>query len=247
VDGIVISPGPHAAEPGRALPLLAKSAARTVLIDRIYPELPFDQVGTDNVEPVAALVEHLAATHGHRRIGFIAGLPGLATTEERLAGFGLGVRRAGADGDSDLVQIGGSSREGGGIATTMLLALDVPPTALIAGNNAMTVGMLRTLSRGRIAVPAQMAIAGFDDFEWADLLVAPLTAIAQDWERIGTRAVELLIRRLDELTAAARIIERTPTRLQVRRSCGCSGVFRTVRIPSRVAGDSPSRRVPRLP
>jgi len=227
VDGIIFAPGPSAQV--RVLPLLARSATPIVLMDRLSRGSPFDQVGTDNTEPVARLVDHLALVHGHRRIGFISGLQGLGTTDERLAGYRLGVARSAIDGDPALICDGGSSQQGGVQASTALLDLARPPTAVIAGNNAMTVGALRLLNSRGVRVPAQLAIASFDDFEWASLLASPLTSIAQDWDTIGTRAVEVLMGRLDTAHDPL-VFERVATSMVIRNSCGCVGPGQTIPI-----------------
>ena len=85
VDGIILAPGPGA-EAG-TLPLLERSSTPTVLVDRMQPGQLLDQIGTDNAEPMARLVDHLAVVHGHRRIGLVSGLPGLSTTDERIDGL----------------------------------------------------------------------------------------------------------------------------------------------------------------
>lgn len=218
VDGIILAPTAGAAE--RTLPLLARAGVPTVLIDRAVDPLRFDQVASDNVAPMAGLVDHLAG-HGHRRVALIAGLPGLATSDERLEGYRRGVQRSGLDADPDLVVTGGSDATGAEAATVQLLELPDPPTALVTANNYMTVGALKLLRRRGIRIPDQLAVAGFDDFEWSDLIEPPLTAIAQNWETIGRRAGELLTERMAAPDRAVRT-ERVVSSLMVRRSCGCS-------------------------
>ena len=218
VDGIVLAPGPRSAE--RTLPMLEAAQAPAVLLDRIHPSAMLDQVGTDNVEPTAGLVDHLAQVHGMRRIGMVAGLAGLSTTGERLLGYQLGLERNGIRSDPALVGYGGSSVEQGERAAARLLAAADPPTALIAGNNEMTVGTLRWLRMNGIDVPHDIAFCGFDDFEWAELMTSPITAVTQDWTRIGIRAVSLLRARLED-AARPTVTERMPASLTIRNSCGC--------------------------
>ena len=229
VDGIILAPGPGA--DAHTLPMLESSGMPVVLVDRMRPGQKLDQIGTDNVEPMARLVDHLAVEHGHRRIGLISGLPGLSTTDERCDGFRLGVRRNGCDDDPALIANGQSSSAQGELAAASILDLAEPPTALIAGNNAMTVGTLRLLNRRGVPVPTDMAVASFDDFEWAELLASPLTSIAQDWTAIGHQAVGLLARRLDDPGRDV-TVERIATSLVLRNSCGCTGPSRTVAIPT---------------
>jgi LacI family transcriptional regulator len=228
VDGIILAPGPGAE--AETLPLLERSSTPTVLVDRMQPGQLLDQIGTDNAEPMARLVDHLAVVHGHRRIGLISGLPGLSTTDERIEGYRRGLHRNDCDDEAELIAVGASSSDQGEVAAAALLDSAAPPTALIAGNNAMTVGTLRLLRQRGVEVPRDMAVTSFDDFEWAELLASPLTSIAQDWTEIGRRAVTLLAQRLDDPGRPV-VVERVATSLILRNSCGCTGPSETILIP----------------
>lgn len=65
-----------------------------------------------------------------------------------------------------LEQDGDSSEDGAAKAVHRLLALDEPPTAIVSGNNSMTIGSMRALCDAGLAVPGGIALAFFDDFEW---------------------------------------------------------------------------------
>src|SRR5690242_2578592 len=106
VDGVILAPS---AEPVSALDLLRKRGVATVLIDRFMP-VDLDQIATENATPTALLVEHLAEL-GHTRIGMIAGLQGLSTSEERIAGYRRGLDSASIEFDPDLVVRGDSDAE----------------------------------------------------------------------------------------------------------------------------------------
>ena len=73
-----------------------------------------------------------------------------------------------------------------------MLARD-PATALVTGNNRITVHVLRALAGG----PDRPALVGFDDFELADLLDPPVTVVAHDAGALGKAAADLLFARLD--------------------------------------------------
>ncbi len=218
VDGIVVALAPDTE--GSTPRLLESSGTPAVLIDRMPGSGLLDEIGTDNIEPMAELVDHLAEVHGHRRVGLVSGLTGLSTTDERCQGFAEGVRRNGCDDDPELIVSGASASRPAEQAAEQLLKLAKPPTALIAANNGMAVGLLRHLKHLGVKVPDDMAVCAFDDFEWAELIASPLTCVAQDWTGIGRGAVSLLGRRLDEPTAEV-ISERVGTNLMIRNSCGC--------------------------
>jgi LacI family transcriptional regulator len=216
VDGLLLAPSPEAED--NALRYLATQSAPVVLLDRFLP-VPIDQVGTENEQPTAQLVEHLVEL-GHVRIGFVAGLERLSTTEERLDGYRAGLTQRGLPLDETLIAYGASQHETARIAAHDLLDLSSPPTALIAANNAMTIGVLHALRERGLRVPDDIALVAFDDLEWFDLFEPRLTVIAQPTHEIGATAVRLLLSRLDEPDREPRTV-RLPASFVHRDSCGC--------------------------
>nr|WP_240202443.1 LacI family DNA-binding transcriptional regulator [Pseudomonas sp. ICBG1301] len=217
VDGMVLAPS----NGSKALDYLRANQIPAVLVDRMMSE-QFDQVGVDNAQPTQALIAHLIA-HGHRRIGFIAGREGFSTTDERVAGYRAALQAAGLPFDPQLLVNGGSNTQPARQATAQLLGLAAPPTAIMAGNNLMTLGAMHALRDAHIAVPGQMALVGFDDFDWADFFVPRLTLIAQPVQALGARAVDLLLQRMARPDAPTQSVRLAPT-LRLRHSCGCIGL-----------------------
>ncbi|MEV0221279.1 LacI family DNA-binding transcriptional regulator [Streptomyces sp. NPDC050704] len=225
VDGMIVAPS---ATPHELLGYLARHDVPTVFLDRLVdsghpsgpaPGFTFDQVCAENTEPVRRLVTHLAEL-GHKRIGLVAGLPGLSTTSERISGYRHGLAYAGLPYDERLVVTGNSEAAGAERATDALLSLAAPPTALVTANNAMTIGALRAVRERGLFVPGDLALCCFDDFSWADLFSPRLTAISQPGREIGAQAVRLLLDRLDSPGRAARTV-RLPSAFVHRTSCGC--------------------------
>jgi LacI family transcriptional regulator len=231
VDGMIVAPS---ARPRELVAYLARHAVPTVFLDRLVHSGAdtgpadagtavaagfFDQVCADSAGPTARLVTHLAAL-GHRRIGLVAGLPGLSTTGERITGYRQGLASRGLPHDERLVAHGDSSADGAERATAGLLSLAAPPTALVTANNAMTIGALRALRGHGLSGPGDIALCCFDDFDWADLFSPRLTAIAQPGRELGARAVQVLLDRLAAPERPART-ERLPCTFVHRTSCGC--------------------------
>lgn len=217
VDGIILSPA--AGSERQVVDYLDTAKIPAVFVDRIA-DAPFDQIGVENVRSSEALVAHLIE-HGHRRIGFVAGAPGISTSAERFDGYRAALERAGIAFDPDLVRCGESLEEPARRAVRELLALERPPEALMVSNNLMMIGAMHALRDAQVAVPAQMALAGFDDFDWADYFSPRLTVLAQPLEDIGTRAVDLLMRRIGEPGGEVEVQRLAPT-LKIRNSCGCA-------------------------
>jgi LacI family transcriptional regulator len=217
VDGLLLAPSAGAEE--NALRYLSQQSIPVVLLDR-FVAMEIDQVGTENEEPTAELVQHLA-TLGHTRIGLIAGLEGLSTTDERITGYIAALKRSDLPLDRELIAFGGSRHEPARRATHQLLDLGDPPTAIVAANNAMAIGVLHTLRDRGLSVPGDIALVAFDDFEWSDLFHPRLTVIAQPVTEIGAQAVSLLLSRLDDPDREPQSIRLQPTFVH-RESCGCA-------------------------
>lgn len=213
VSGVILAPS---ADPAAALAYARHNAVPVVLIDRLLP-LGLDQVGSENVEATAALVAHLAG-HGHRRFCFVSPRPGLTTTQERWDGFRLGLRRQGFAPEVPVLDGLDSER----LAVQLRTALDGPeaPTAVVSGNNQATIELMKACRRLGLSIPGDLAVAVFDDFEWADIFHPRLTAMAQGTSAIGAQSIELLTRRLSDPETPARTV-RIEASLVIRESCGC--------------------------
>ena len=99
-----------------------------------------------------------------------------------------------------------------------------PPTALFAGNNLVMRHLLHALSEMDVSIPEQVAVAGFDDFDMADIFHPALTVVRQPADDLGRVAAELLFARFGaeqrRTDAGQQIV--LPVELIIRRSCGCN-------------------------
>jgi LacI family transcriptional regulator len=217
VDGIILAP---TRDPElRTVGYLRSNKIPSVLVDRSV-HCEFDQVSVENIASSMDLVTHLIEKHGHRRIGLVSGAVGLSTSEERVAGYRRALEKAKLPYDKKLIRCGESSLEPARLATRALLALNSPPTAIMTANNLMTIGAMRALRDAHLEVPSQMALVGFDDFDWADYFSPRLTVVAQPLEELGARSVQLLMKRISHLAEQQQIVRLAPD-LRIRNSCGC--------------------------
>jgi LacI family transcriptional regulator len=92
----------------------------------------------------------------------------------------------------------------------------------VTGNNMATIGAMRAIRARGLDVPADISIAGFDDFEWADCFEPRLTLVAQPCEEIGRRAAFLLMERIAAPGGARRTV-RLDAALKLRGSCARPG------------------------
>jgi LacI family transcriptional regulator, galactose operon repressor len=215
VDGIILAPS---ADPERrAIRYLKQHEVPCVLVDRLLDE-ELDQVGVTNHASMQMLVEHVIAL-GHRRIAYVAGQPNFLTTMERLEGYRAAMTGHGLSVDDTMIHSGNPTVAAAAEAAAKLLALTPRPSAIVAGNNLATVGVMRAVHAAGLRVPGDVALVGFDDFEWADCFEPRLTVIAQPCADIGRNAAELLRNRIRNAESPHRTV-RLDAGMIVRSSCG---------------------------
>lgn len=211
VDGLVIVP---AGSDHAYLAPAQRGGTPCVFLDRRPGGLAADSVAADNHGGTRAAVEHLLRA-GHRRIAYLGDDIAIGTARERFAGYHDGLRAAGLPVRPELVHHGLGAPGETAAVLAALLARARPPTAVLAGQNLLTmaaVAALRAAGRQR-----EVALVGFDDFALADALDPAVTVVAQDATRMGRLAAELLFARIDG-TDAPVSDTRVPTTLVVRGS-----------------------------
>lgn len=161
-----------------------------IAIDRPARNVVADSIVLDNRFGVAEATRRLLA-RGHQRIAYVCSPAAVYSQTERIAGYRAAMVSAGITDTTTwerLVDDRAASFEG---IVGSLLDSPEPPTAIICGNNRMTIGALRAL---RARGDYQTALVGFDDFETADVI--GVTAITYDPVELGRRAARLALARI---------------------------------------------------
>lgn len=184
-----------------------------VFVDRPAVGIDADSVVFDNREGGRIAARHLL-DHGHRRIGFIGDYDWLPTHRERVAGMGEAMDGAQVPDWQRLVRTGAHDARSARQCALELLALPEPPTAIIAGNNRITLGVSEALAPARPG-EANVALVGFDDFDWAAVL--GVTVIAHDPVEMGREAARLALGRLADSDRRSETVS-LPLRLIARGS-----------------------------
>ena len=216
VDGLVVVPSVASAT--AHLGDLVAAGVPLVLFDRAVRGLKVDVVLVDNKQGARTAVEHLVRL-GHRRIGLVSDQPEISSSAERIEGYRAGIAAAGIPWDDRLISLTGSTQADGYRGAKVLLEARRPPSAIFTANNMMSVGTLLALRDLGLRIPQDVALVGFDDFEWTTLIEPPLTAVRQPVYQIGHHAGERLLARLQGDVSPPRRI-RLPTEFVVRGSCG---------------------------
>jgi LacI family transcriptional regulator len=189
-----------------------------VVIDEDVPGADVPKVLVDNVQGGYLATQHLLAA-GHRRIAHVSGPRGLFTVQERCEGYRRALTQAGIGFDETLVRFGSYERSFGATALAELLSLRAPPTAIFAASDYLAVGLLEALRDRDMTVPNDMSLIGFDDMEFASLLMPPISTMRQSARDLGRTGVDMLLARLaGEADSAPVTIRRLPVTLIERAS-----------------------------
>ncbi|AZZ54345.1 substrate-binding domain-containing protein [Rathayibacter festucae] len=165
-----------------------------VFVDRVPTGITADAVITDNAAGIARAVGHLAS-FGHERIAFLGDRPEIFTARERERGFLEEMARRGLPVLPGFVRHGAHDEHAAEEMATELLAQGTPPTAIIGGQNLVTIGVLAALRRRQ--EHGRVALIGFDDIPLAELLHPAVSVIAQNPGLMGRTAAERVFLRLD--------------------------------------------------
>jgi LacI family transcriptional regulator len=174
-------------------------------------------ISIDNRMGAQLATEHLIE-HGYQRIGHIVGPPESWEAKERREAWEQTLIKAGLDTSRCLD--GNWQPDGGDRAMREMLARWPDTQAVFCGNDLTALGAMHALSVMGYRVPGDMALIGFDDHDPVDYYQPPLTTVHVDFDLVG----EMAVRELFEIIASPDHqpgIRAVPTRLVVRKSCGC--------------------------
>jgi LacI family transcriptional regulator, galactose operon repressor len=178
----------------KAAKMISERNVPLVLIDRLVPGIKVPAVLADNIGGAFDATKYLLEL-GHKRVAIIVGRKTLGSMSARMEGYRRAMALGGVVFDESLVVDGVDvGVQGGYNAAQHLLASEYRPTAIIAMNNLLVLGALNAVREKGIHIPRDISIIGWDDFDAASHLKAPLTVVDQPAQTMGTMAAEHLLR-----------------------------------------------------
>ena len=213
VDGIIIAPTGKNAD---YVNILMQSNIKIVLVDRLIEGVDCDAVLVDNEKGAYTAVKYLI-DKGYKKIAIIDGFIDRTTGKERLKGYLRALNGNNIPRNDDFIKIKDFKKRSGIVFANELLENKNKPEAIFVANLDLTLGAILSIKSLGLKIPDDIAVIGFDDSDWAQILDPPLTTISQPISDLGTTAAEMLIKNIENdnskkeksiVTFNTRLIER---------------------------------------
>lgn len=217
LDALVIA---SAASSSPILERVLRDGPPLVFVDRRFPQLHANYVGTDDEEVGAMATEHLIEI-GCKRIAHLRG-PDTSGGRGRLNGYLKALTRhqimvptgyVSAQGPADVHSI-----ESGEALTRQLLKLKPRPDGIFTFNDPMGIGAIHAIRDAGLRVPEDIAVVGAGNLYYTEELRIPLTTIDQQTEETGERTAKLVLSLLESKTPQHPRTVLLPPKLIVRAS-----------------------------
>lgn len=154
-------------------------------------------IGYDNAALSRLVVDHLVGL-GHRDIAVVAGQTDHNDrVVSRIAGLRAALRRHRLTLPASHIVSTRYRIEAARAAFRELQSRGIQPTAFLANNDLVAMGLLMEAQAQGIRVPRQLSIVGVGDLELVGHLHPPLTTVRTPKRRIGTMAAEYLLARIE--------------------------------------------------
>jgi DNA-binding LacI/PurR family transcriptional regulator len=153
---------------------------------------------------------------GHRRIGYVGGIPQRSSTVEREEGYRAALAEAGIQYDPRIHCAGNYLTDSGCHCTKALLSRAEPPTAITLANDMMALGAYQAAAELGMRIPEDVSIVGIDDNFFVAYAAPPLTTVHVPTLELGRLGMRILAEAgRDERKLRHEVL---PTELVIRQS-----------------------------
>ena len=196
VEGLFISPVYRLSPNAPIYQELQRQKTPTVILGQRGPFCSeFVNVESNDLEASQAATKHLLEL-GHRRIACFTGQPASPAAQERYEGYRRALRDAQIELDDTLVFNAGSTIEEGEKAALQMLNEAPKATAILAVNDLVAIGAATILLNQGLKIPQDISIVGFGNILLSEHFRVPLTTIRQPKLRLGTAAMDSMMKLL---------------------------------------------------
>lgn len=200
-----------------------RASVPLVLVDAKTRETSVDSVQVDNTTGAQEAVRHLLSSVPASQCFFAGGPASNYDTVERSRAFLDVLAERGGSGASAQCTFGEYSMEWGRQwAARALREKTLSGAGVLAANDEIAWGIMQAAQEAGIEVPRQLKVVGFDDTRLSTLVRPRLSTVRVPLAELGSAAIDLLVRRIDDPAAPPSIV-RLPTSLVIRESSNGSG------------------------
>ena len=216
VDGLIMIPS---IEDKKVLMPAIQTNIPTVLINRKIEKCNCDVIIVDIYKAAFEIVNYLASL-GHKKILYTNEEPSLYISQRRLKGYLDGLKNNGLVLRENLIMhVGGFGYEDGYNFVKNILELKDQPTAIIAYNDILAIGIIKAIFNSGLKVPGNYSVVGFDNITIDDYLDIRLTSIAYGIKDVARAAVDALLDRIKYKNNPAKLVM-LPVSIKNRDSVG---------------------------
>jgi LacI family transcriptional regulator len=174
---------------------LASRDVSVVFLDLGKPGVHMSNLSVNYETGIEEAICHLVAL-GHKEIAFVSGPERLRSAARRLEAFHNSMHRHLPRARARFYR-GDFKLDGGRRAATEMLAASARPTAVLAANDLMALGVMAELRAAGLTIPRDVSVIGFDDIAFAASAEPPLTTVCLPRVELGRRAVEALMTNIE--------------------------------------------------
>ncbi|WP_094547242.1 LacI family DNA-binding transcriptional regulator [Petroclostridium xylanilyticum] len=168
-----------------------------VLLNRYLKSFEGDVVILDNFQAGYIATRHLIEL-GHSKIAILTGPVNSTSSVERFNGYKNALENFGIEYREDFVTHGDLKMETGyEYGLSLLKRKENKPTAVVAGNDLMAIGIIEAYKKMKMRIPEDLSIIGFDDIPISSTASINLTTIRQPFYEMGKMVAELLLKRIN--------------------------------------------------
>ncbi len=217
VDGIILSIAMETKSFDH-LKLFAERKIPLVFFDRVVEEIEAHKIVVDDFGGGYRATQHLIE-QGRKRIAHIGGPLNLKIYATRQEGFCSALKDADLAIDDSLIVNNSLTREDGVRALKKLLQVPDKPDAIFCANDTTALSAILYLKEIGVKVPKEIAIVGFSNEPFSEVVTPSITTIKQPGFEMGQKAAELIIQQILNKEKETKYETITmPTELVVRNS-----------------------------
>ena len=163
-----------------------------ITFDRGENDLNVDYIGIDDYDSSHMIVNHLVE-QGCKRIAHIGGFKRTRIFNNRIRGYVDALKKHNLSLEEELLIESNLTVEDGREKMQQLLSLKNRPDAVYVAGDYAALGALQILNENGVQIPHEIALVGFGDEPFANMVTPKITSVNQHSHKIGKIAAETFL------------------------------------------------------